>query len=49
MLLLLQSYVTFQQFPRGGGEIVTPIVESVDNDEDLLLIAWFIFMRQYDK
>lgn len=52
MLLLLQSYVTYQQFPRGGGEVVaTPGVYVDDNLlDDELLTAWFGWLaRVYDK
>ena len=47
MLLLLQSYVTFQQFPTQGQVIQDTIKpEYVDNGDDELLAAWFMFMRQ---
>lgn len=47
MLLLLQSYVTYQQFPTQG-QVVQDIIKPVyvDNGDDELLAAWFMFMRQ---
>lgn len=47
MLLLLQSYVTYQQFPRGGGEVITPAPLVEDNGDDELLLAWFTYMARY--
>ncbi len=51
MLLLLQSYVTYQQFPRGGGEVTTPAVYVDDTLlDDELLLAWFAWLaRVYEK
>jgi hypothetical protein len=52
MLLLLQSYITFQQFPRGGGEVITTPAAVIDDTliDDELLSAWFAWLaRIYDK
>ena len=46
MLLLLQSYVTFQQFPTQGQVIQDTIKPEYVEDDDDILLAWFTFMRQ---
>jgi hypothetical protein len=44
MLLLFQSYVTYQQFPRGG-EIVTRPPEYVEDTDEDMLVLWFALLR----
>jgi hypothetical protein len=47
MLLLLQSYITYAQFPRAGGEVITPAPVLVEDTDDELLLAWFTYMQRY--
>ena len=52
MLLLLQSYVTYQQFPRAGAEMRPDIAGAYVDDtsaDDELLLAWFTYMQRYYK
>jgi len=46
MLLLLQTYITYQQFPRGGGEVVTTQPTYEDTDDEMLMV-WFTYMARF--